>query len=741
MKIMKGFEMNRLKRLSVKWKILIPAAVLVIAISVSITIGNNKSTENIFNREIKQNIQSFRNDVKTRLAGRTEQSKVFALMVSNNEQISSLFARALSAEKRVFSPDADHFRAYSLKYMEKIKKDSGIKDLRIQFHTPEGQSVFRTWKPKRFGDDLTAFRKTVVKVNETKKPMSGIEVGKFAVPVRTVAPVFYNNKHIGSVEYIDDIGKIFSTTVDPNMDIAFFMLVDTAKNAGREFNSKNTVGKFLLNNSNHKDFFQLESKESIESKLNASLKKENYYPGSDRVLLAFPIEDVNEKPIGVFVIRYNKKEKNAFFRKTIIRNTLITGTLIILLIIILFVIISRVVVQIKNASVQLEQISSGDGDLTVRLKVDTEDEIGDLANNFNVFVEKIQKIIARVSNTTGSIFSASQGVVENVAVIADGSEKINNMTAQAASAVEELSVAFSEIAKRTEEGSDSAKSASKATGGISQSINTIAAGTEELSSTISSVAAAIEEMTSALSEIAHSSAQAASESNRSNELAQNAWSLMEEMSKAANDIAKVVEIINDIADQTNLLALNATIEAASAGEAGKGFAVVANEIKQLARQTSQSTDTIKNQVERMHQATDSSISFIKQIKEQIENINNLSNVIAVGVEEQSATINEISSSIASGAAASNEISASIQEISINVNYTSEKAAGIAHGMQEIASANQEVSYVVTEVSRTIAEINDKTAKSNAGILHINQETASLGNMVDDLKSVISQFKV
>lgn len=733
--------MNNLKKISIKWKILIPAALLVIIISISITITNNKSTENIFNKEIKQNIESFRNDIKTRLAGRTEQSKVLALMVSNNEHLNSLFAKAMSAEKKVFSPEADQFREYVLKYMEKIKKESGIKDLRIQFHTSEAQSVFRTWKPKRFGDDLTPFRSTVVGVNRTKKTMSGIEVGKFAVPVRTVAPVFFNNTHIGSVEYIDDIGKIFSTTDDPNLDVAFFMLTDTAKKAGREYVAENIVGKFLLNNSNHKDFYKLESKESIEKKLNESLQKENYYQGSDSVLLAFPIEDVSEQPIGVFVIRYDKSVKNAFFKKTVVRNILITGTLIIILLIILFVIISRIVAQIKNASVQLEQISSGDGDLTVRLKIETEDEIGDLAKNFNIFVEKIQKIIGRVADTTGNILSVSQAVKDNVSVIADGSEKINMMTSQAASAVEELSVAFSEIAKRTEEGSESAKSASKATGGISQAINTIAAGTEELSSTMSSVAAAIEEMTSALSEIAHSSAQAASESNRSNEMAQNAWSLMEEMSKAARDIAKVVEIINDIADQTNLLALNATIEAASAGEAGKGFAVVANEIKQLAKQTSQSTETIKTQVERMHSATESSITFIRQIKEQIENINNLSNVIAVGVEEQSATINEISSSVASGAAASNEISSSIQEISVNVKYTSEKTDKIAHGMQEIATSNQEVNYVVIEVSRNIAEINDKTSKSNAGIMHINEETTSLGTMVNELKSIVSQFRV
>ncbi|MBU1221632.1 methyl-accepting chemotaxis protein [Myxococcota bacterium] len=426
------------------------------------------------------------------------------------------------------------------------------------------------------------------------------------------------------------------------------------------------------------------------------------------------------------------------------RNSiLITALFIYILIILPFsVYVSKSVTNpINSVGAMMGDIAKGEGDLTVRLTVDSRDEIGVMATNFNLFVEKIQKSIAAVADSTEQIIHATQSVTGNAKVIAEGSDVIKSMTSQAAASVEELSVTFSEVAQRTEEGSANARGATSATEEVSMSINTIAAGTEELSATISSVAAAVEEMTSALSEISHSSANAATVSARSNEMAQSAWKLMEEMGKAAKDIAKVVEIINDIADQTNLLALNATIEAASAGDAGKGFAVVANEIKQLAKQTSHSTEEIKTQVERMHNATESSITFIKSIKEQIENISNLSNVIAVGVEEQSATINEISSSMASGATASTEISASVQEISNNVELTADKARSISGGMEEIAAANQEVSYVVTEVSRNISEINDRIAKSNDGIQTITSDAVNLKDLVDGLKKVVGQFKV
>ncbi|MBU1218959.1 methyl-accepting chemotaxis protein [Myxococcota bacterium] len=406
----------------------------------------------------------------------------------------------------------------------------------------------------------------------------------------------------------------------------------------------------------------------------------------------------------------------------------------------IFVTIS-VVNPINSVAAMMGDIADGDGDLTVRLKVDSQDEISVLAGNFNRFVEKIQKSIKVVTQSSETIMDAALKMKAKTDSVTAKSRKISEMTETAAASVEELTVSFQEVAHRTEEAAESAETASSATEEVSREIAGIAAGTEQLTSTVSSIAAAIEQMTSALSEISHSSTDAADVSGKSNSMAQSAWGLMEEMKKAAQDIAKVVEIINDIADQTNLLALNATIEAASAGDAGKGFAVVANEIKQLAKQTSKSTEDIKNQVEHLDNSTKSSIEFIKSIKEQIEHISNLSSTIAAGVEEQSATINEISNSMAAGSVATTQISSSVQTVRSNVDVTTDKARSIAEGMVEISTSTTEVSSVVVEVSRNIAEINEKIQQSSSDIKEIDSETEHLKSMVTDLKGVVTQFKV
>ncbi len=110
---------------------------------------------------------------------------------------------------------------------------------------------------------------------------------------------------------------------------------------------------------------------------------------------------------------------------------------------------------------------------------------------------------------------------------------------------------------------------------------------------------------------------------------------------AANEINKVTETINEIADQTNLLALNATIEAARAGEAGKGFAVVANEIKELAKQTTEATREIKQRIDGVQESSNKTISAINSITTTITNSSDVVSGMAAAVEEQAVTTQEI----------------------------------------------------------------------------------------------------
>ena len=150
---------------------------------------------------------------------------------------------------------------------------------------------------------------------------------------------------------------------------------------------------------------------------------------------------------------------------------------------------------------------------------------------------------------------------------------------------------------------------------MSESISAVSSAVEEYSSNINVVASAAEELNSSVVEISRNTTRANQMTAESVDEANITSEKMQILEQAAKEITNVTEVINSISKQTNLLALNATIEAASAGEAGKGFAVVANEIKELARQTSEATSEIQNQIESIQTSSQITVGQITKITE------------------------------------------------------------------------------------------------------------------------------
>jgi methyl-accepting chemotaxis protein len=222
-----------------------------------------------------------------------------------------------------------------------------------------------------------------------------------------------------------------------------------------------------------------------------------------------------------------------------------------------------------NAAVAgLKDIAQGEGDLTLRLQVNSQDEVGQLAKWFNTFVDKLQGIIRQ---------------------IADGVQTLSASSTELSAISEQMSQA----ARGTSEKSSVVAAASEE---MSTSMNTVAAAMEQSATNTHAVATAAEQMSATVNEIARNSERARSISESAARQATDTSGKMGLLGSAAQAIGKVVETITDISEQVNLLALNATIEAARAGEAGKGFAVVANEIKELAKQTAQATQDIKEKI-------------------------------------------------------------------------------------------------------------------------------------------------
>lgn len=183
---------------------------------------------------------------------------------------------------------------------------------------------------------------------------------------------------------------------------------------------------------------------------------------------------------------------------------------------------------------------------------------------------------------------------------------------------------------------------------------------EELSSRWTLAASTVEEIGASIAEISRSADEAAQHAVRGSEDVDLARSLVEELEQSSVEITQIVDMITSIADQTNLLALNATIEAARAGDAGKGFAVVANEVKSLARSTSDATGDIANRVGSIQQSVAQVRASMLEISEKISSVAEFQNTIASAVEEQGAVTRELARMVAEASMFSSEVVARLQ---------------------------------------------------------------------------------
>lgn len=213
---------------------------------------------------------------------------------------------------------------------------------------------------------------------------------------------------------------------------------------------------------------------------------------------------------------------------------------------------------------------------------------------------------------------------------------------------------------------------------------------------LSSISAASEEMSISVNEITSNVQTATSIAHSASEKAENSHTHVESLSTSSKEIGKIVSVISNIAEQTNLLALNATIEAARAGDSGKGFAVVANEVKSLARDTSDATHEISQQIELIQSSSDNVIGAIGEIIEIINRINESLTSIAAAMEEQTVTILEITKNITHSSQTGEKINKDMGDVKEQVDGTGETVQQLSHVADEINMAIDYLSLVVKE---------------------------------------------
>jgi len=321
-----------------------------------------------------------------------------------------------------------------------------------------------------------------------------------------------------------------------------------------------------------------------------------------------------------------------------------------------------------------------EGDLTTQLDINQKDEMGDLAKALNEMLQKVSVMIKEISAGVDTVSSSSTELSAVSDHLSKNAQKTSSLSSNVATSADEMSA----------------------------SMNSVAAAVEETSANVATVASATEEMTATINEISKNTEKAHKITEEAVVKAKEASDRVNQLGDNAKEIGTVTQTITEISEQTNLLALNATIESARAGEAGKGFAVVANEIKELARQTSRSTEEIRSKIDAIQRSTSISVDEIVEITRIIQEVNDIVGTIAVAMGEQTTATQEIASNVS-------QASVGTSEVSSNVSQTTVVANDIANDVASVNSAAKDVTHDSHQVQQSATNLSELAEKLNAQV--------------------------
>jgi len=314
----------------------------------------------------------------------------------------------------------------------------------------------------------------------------------------------------------------------------------------------------------------------------------------------------------------------------------------------------------------MNDIAQGEGDLTRALDVKRDDEIGQLASAFNLFVSKIHDVISQVKGSVAQLAAAAEQMSVITSETSEGVSRQQQETDQVATAMNEMNATAHEVAR---------------------SATNTASATEEADRETKSGQAVVNRTVQAMNSLASEVERAAG--------------VIMKVEKDSESIGTVMQVIRDIAEQTNLLALNAAIEAARAGEQGRGFAVVADEVRTLASRTQESTQEIDQVIKTLQAATREAVEVMEGSRDKAKTGVEQASQAGQSLTSISRAVDNITEMSTQIASAAEEQSAVAEEINRNVVSIADVAAQTADGTNQLAQASHELANLSSQLQHLV----------------------------------------